>query len=150
MNKNTQIVSEESNVNQVNKNHKKSKFNKFFSTVTAVMIASSIALGPMTLRGEDTENKKEKTYTVKDVREDLKEMKETLNKTQKEIEKRKAEELKKIEEANKEYCAALETNIPQMKKYCSENKCTEEQNKILTTSLKDYKEKCEKLIVEKK
>jgi hypothetical protein len=34
-----------------------------------------------------------------------------------------------------------------MRDYCSKNKCDEEQNKILTSSLKDYKELCEKLTV---
>ena len=145
----TQIqLTNENESNSIQKS-KKSKFNKFFSTVTAVMIASSIAMGPMTLRGEETENK-DKPYTVKDVKEDLKEMKKTVNEIKIEIEKRKAEEMKKVEEATKEYCAKAEVNIPIMKKYCSENKCTDEQNKILTESLKNYKEKCEKLIVEKK
>ena len=52
----TQIqLTNENESNSIQKS-KKSKFNKFFSTVTAVMIASSIALGPMTLRGEETEN----------------------------------------------------------------------------------------------
>jgi chromosome segregation ATPase len=83
MNKPTQIKSEESQIN-VNKNQRKSKFNKFFSTVTAVMIASSIAIGPMTLRGEETETKKD--------------IKKAVQLMEKEIEKNN----KKIEENNKE------------------------------------------------
>ncbi len=43
--------------------------------------------------------------------------------------------------AEKEYCAILEKKIPEMKEYCSKNKCTERDNKVLNMSLKDY-EKC--------
>ena len=163
------------------------KFNKFFSTISIVMIASSLTLGPMTLRAEDTTQKQVesfKTLLDEDIRESTKELikqlidklnkKEFNNETkellakirkalleEKEINNQKIkeaderikkadEEIKeakeKQEESNKMYCNTLNVTIPQMKNYCSKNKCTEEQNKILAESLKDYKEKCKTLV----
>lgn len=45
------------------------------------------------------------------------------------------------EEADMKYCSVLEATIPKMKEYCSKNKCTERDIKVLDMSLKDY-EKC--------
>jgi len=53
----------------------------------------------------------------------------------------KAENKDKIlaeKKAEKEYCAVLEKKIPEMKEYCSKNKCTERDRKVLNMSLKDY------------
>ncbi len=129
------------------------KFNKFFSTVTAVMIASSLTLGPMTLRAEDTENK-DKQYTKQEVLDALTKVKEENNKKIKEADERikKAdkeinEAKEKLENINKKYCSDLEKIIPAMKDYCSKNKCTEDQNKKMTEAQKEYKDNCEKLVV---
>lgn len=129
-----------------NNKRKKNKFKKFLSSSMAVMVLSVGLAAPMTLRGEETEKK---THTINDVKEKLDRIEEKLDKTIKMVEEKKAEELKKIEEAKIEYCSNLEKNIPLMRDYCSKNKCDEEQNKILTSSLKDYKELCEKLVTKK-
>jgi len=103
MNKPTQIKSEESQIN-VNKNQRKSKFNKFFSTVTAVMIASSIALSPMTLRAEDTETKENIKEVIRLLEDKVEKSKEKIKENDKIVEKNNKENEKskeKIKEADR-------------------------------------------------
>ena len=161
MNKTTQIKSEESQIN-VNKNQRKSKFNKFFSTVTAVMIASSIALGPMTLRGEETGDgiKKYTEMKKEELKEKIKENDKKIEEAKKKIEeanKKIEENNKAIEEAKKQEmearnklkkdCIDLEKWLVQVKNHCSKNECTTDQKKIIVEKDKEYSRNCEELLV---
>jgi chromosome segregation ATPase len=109
------------------------------------MIASSIAMGPMTLRGEETEKK---TPTVQDVREKLDGMKETVKKTLETIEEKKAEEKKKIEEADKKIKESKKRVEESNKKVEESNKRVEESNKRVEESNKRVKEADKKYCAE--
>lgn len=150
---NQSINENESNSIQVKR---KSKFNKFFSTVTAVMIASSLTLGPMTLRGEDMNENQKKEFLEKvnkyiETKEN--ELKEKIKENDKKIEeaKKKIEENNKaIEEENKKLlkkCNNLKNDIVEADEYCKKNSCSKEDLKMISESKELYKKECVKLIV---
>jgi septal ring factor EnvC (AmiA/AmiB activator) len=151
------------------------KLNNLFSTVTTVMIASSIALVPMTLRGEETEDKNQITYeelikkskesteelrkagekNMKEGLEGIKKADEKIEKADAEIERSKKEiedAKKKIEEADKKIeeakklCLNLNNWLIKAEEYCSKNKCSEEDNKIVNEKKKEYQENCSELM----
>jgi TolA-binding protein len=147
---------EESHDNQVKK---KSKFKKFLSSSMAVMVLTVGLSSPMTLRADDSQERVKKRIdkTIELIDEKIEEKdkrieknNEIIEKADKEIERNKkiVEEAKKEEmEARNKLCKGLEEQIPQMKDYCSKNKCDENQKSILKRSLNTYKEKCETLVV---
>ena len=105
MNKNTQIQRINGNEsNTIQKKSKKNKFNKFFTTVSAVMIASSIALSPMTLRAEDTETKENIKEVIRLLEDKVEKSKEKIKENDKIVEKNNKENEKskeKIKEADR-------------------------------------------------
>jgi TolA-binding protein len=154
---------EESHDNQVKK---KSKFKKFLSSSMAVMVLTVGLSSPMTLRADDSQERvkkridktielidekiEENNKIVEEKNKRIEKNNEIIEKADKEIERNKkiVEEAKKEEmEARNKLCKGLEEQIPQMKDYCSKNKCDENQKSILKRSLNTYKEKCETLVV---
>jgi len=171
MNKNTQIQTINGNEsNTIQKKSKKNKFNKFFTTVSAVMIASSIALSPMTLRADDTDKKEKKNHTTEEVIElidkkieennkiieknnkDIEQNNKDIEQSKKKIEENKKKmeiEKKKLEEARnklKTKCESMGNNIQLAEKYCTENECTKEQKEILKKSKNTYNEECVRFV----
>jgi septal ring factor EnvC (AmiA/AmiB activator) len=125
------------------------KFNNIFSTAIAVMIASSIALGPMTLRGEETETKKDIKKAVQLMEKEIEKNNKKIEKNNKENEKSK-EKIKEadrtIKEADEriqladERIKKADENIQKAEKEIDKNnKAIEEENKKLLKKCNNLK-----------
>jgi chromosome segregation ATPase len=145
MNKNTQIQTINGNEsNTIQKKSKKNKFNKFFTTVSAVMIASSIALSPMTLRADETKDFDQIHH------EKIEELKRKNLLTPAQIQKlddfeKKHEELKKDAIEPRENWEKLAEITFEEKKYIKkvlqEDKLNTEQITLLKQRIEDLNEK---------
>jgi hypothetical protein len=124
-----------------------SKFTKFLSSLIAVMVLSVGLAAPMILRADDNNKeliKKTKAALLEEKERNdrkIKEADETIKKADEEIAKAK----KKIEEAKK-LCLNLNNWLIKAEEYCSKNKCSEEDNKIVNEKKKEYQENCSELM----